>query len=120
MSTQDTVLRLINEHGIAVTLTRTSGGAIVPATGKRVTATVAVYHTHAVPTKDSRDLANALASIGKRKNIPDDSRSFMLTTEVEPKVSDILTVESEKYNVGSIYTSYLKGVPVMYVVQVSK
>lgn len=115
MSFQETAIKLINEHGTGITLTRNGQTSEPdPVTGKRASSENITYDAFAVPTKGRNRLADAFSGTGNKE------RSFILDSTTEPEIGDTFSLDSQAYRVINWDAVYHKNVVVYYEIRVTK
>lgn len=105
MTIQDTALRMINEHGVAVSLARNSGTFDAVAGTK--TSAAEGFNTNAVPETI-------------RYGLESDELIYLFDPSIEPKPGDKATISGKVFGVKDVELVEYKEVPIYYKVWLSK
>jgi hypothetical protein len=105
--------KLIAKYGQTVTLTRANAGAVDPVTGAASSAASTVLTTKGVIIDYSEGIANGV-------NILMGDNRVLLSSKVEPKNDDVVTVSNGSYKVISVKILSPAGIVVMYELQVRR
>lgn len=105
---------LLKNFGAPVVISRESGGAVDPVTGKRAASTVETLTSYGLATQDRKELANAF------RGVSDDSVMLILDTTNKPQIGDNLAYQEQVYSIKQYDIQYFKNVPVYYIVKLVK
>lgn len=113
MSLIETALRLINEHGVAVSLVRNTA-TVNKITGSKTTTSETSHETHGVEETEKHTIEGAFGAIASSHIY------YMLSSQVEPMIGDTMVVGSKTYSVTEYKPTYFKGAAVYYMVSAKK
>ena len=109
-------LSAIQDAGAAVVVTRTTEGALDPATGTTAAATVTTATGYGVQTQyNARDIDGTIIKRGDMRLL---IASSGLT--IEPDVGDTATIDSVVWNVVNVESVSPAGTPVLFICQVRR
>lgn len=105
MTIQDSALRMINEHGVAVSLARNSG-TFDHVSGSK-TVNQETFDTHAVPDTI-------------RYGVESDELIYLFDPSVEPKAGDKASISGKIFSIKTVEIIEYKEEPIYYKVWLSK
>jgi len=114
LSLQETTLRLINEHGVELPLTRKTGGDIDPISGKRPAETVTTLYPHGLAISDKTTIAKSFSSVSSTDKV------YMMDASVDYQTGDKIKADGQMMAVKETEKVSQGSTPVYYMVRLVK
>lgn len=105
-----TVLRLIQDRGLAVTITYRTGGSYSPSTGT-VTVSTSTATAYGIFSSQERELFDANGELRTRY---DKKMLIAASGLTEPKKNDTVTIGSQAYEIVAVTTVAPAGTAILY------
>lgn len=114
MSIQDTALRLINEHGEKITITRKSGGSVDPITGIRASQAEETFYPYGLPISSKMDIERYFSSVSSSDKV------YMMDASVTYQNGDKALVDGSIHTAKEIQKESKQGTAIYYMVRFVK
>jgi len=111
MNIFDSTLRMINEHGVALSLVRKTGGDVDPVTSIRADDSETSFTIHGVEITSTVEMTKEFGDAVATDAV------FITDTSVEPEIGDKYTVNNKTLTLKEYKTQYFENKVLIYTIR---